>query len=60
MGTPFLRAQHYHDQAANLRKLASEQDDPKHRKALLETADNYETLALDLLRKAAAVLKGQS
>jgi hypothetical protein len=60
MDTPFLRAQHYHDQAANLRKLASEQDDLEHRKALLETADSYENLALNLLQKASAVLKGQA
>src|ERR1700733_1908855 len=45
MDTPFLRAQHYHDQAAHLRKLAEMDDNEPTRKALIELAESYDRLS---------------
>jgi hypothetical protein len=36
MDHPFLKAQHYHDQAVHLRKLAAVNDQEEARKALIE------------------------
>lgn len=58
MDTPFLRAQHYHDQAANLRKLASAEADEEHREALTGLANSYDRLAEKILLEAAKALKG--
>lgn len=51
MDSPFMKAQHYHDQAANLRKLAAMDDNEPTRKALLDLAESYEKLAKKFLNE---------
>jgi len=54
MDHPFLKAQHYHDQAAQIRKLAAMNDKEESRKALIEIAENYERLARKFMDFATA------
>lgn len=50
MDSPFIKAQHYHDQAEKLRQLASEESDKTIRDGLLEIADGYERLSMKFLQ----------
>jgi hypothetical protein len=52
MGTPFLRAQHYHEQAAHLRKLAAAEENEENRKSLMEIAESYEKLSKRMFEQA--------
>jgi pyruvate-formate lyase len=54
MDHPFLKAQHYHDQAAQIRKLAAANDKEEARKALIEIAESYERLARQFMDLATA------
>lgn len=50
---PLSRAQHYRDQAANMRLLASKDEDPETRGALIQLAENYDRLHATYLKLAA-------
>lgn len=49
MDSPFLKAQHYLDQAEKMRNLAMAEEDLAKRNALLEIAKGYERLAQKFL-----------
>jgi hypothetical protein len=51
MDTPFLKAQHYHERAENLRRLATTEDDIQQRDRLREVADRYDRLGRELMRR---------
>jgi len=50
MDTPFLRAQHYHDQAEKMRKLGAAEEDEESRNALLDLAKVYDRLCQKFLQ----------
>ena len=51
-GAPFLTAQHYHEQAQTLRKLAAAEENILQRRSLIEIADNYDQLCATLMKAA--------
>ena len=52
MGTPLLKAQHYHDQARHIRELAAKEENENARRQLLQLAASYERLSEKFLEEA--------
>ena len=50
MDSPFLKAQHYHDQAEKMRAFAALEDDEESRNMLLDLAKGYDRLSDTFLR----------
>jgi hypothetical protein len=50
MDRPFIKAQHYYDQAQKMRQLAACEEDEASRSALLEIADGYDRLCNKFLQ----------
>ena len=50
MGKPFLRAQHYHDQALKMRALAAREKDEILRNVLIDIAKSYDRLSVKFLK----------
>ena len=60
MDNPFLKAQHYLDQADKMRLLAASESDETSRNALLELVKGYEKLAGKFLQMGQGAAKGPS
>jgi hypothetical protein len=50
MDSPFIKAQHYYDQAKKMRELAAAEEDETSRNALLDIAKGYERLSSKYLQ----------
>jgi hypothetical protein len=59
MNSPFLKAQHYYDQAKKMRDLAAAEEDEDSRKALLEIATGYTSLSEKFLQIGQEATKRQ-
>jgi hypothetical protein len=52
MATPFLRAQHYHEQATHFYNLAASEENEEIRKNMIEIAESYEKLSIRIFEQA--------
>ena len=57
MDSPFIKAQHYHDQAQKMRDLGQAEEDQASRRALLDIAEGYERLCSKFLQMGQEAVK---